>query len=132
MNMIAPLSETKQTVTLRRQDYDALVRAAEDAADRAAVEAHRAHEGRVGWEVARRSYLTSAEARQLLDGTNPVRFWREKRGMTQRALVEAARVAASYLSEIETGKKPGSFAAMQRIAGVLEVSVGDLSSVRTE
>lgn len=131
MTMIAPLSETKQTVTLRRKDYDALVRAAEDAADRAAVEAHRAHEDRVGWAVARQSYLTSDETRRLLDGSSPVRIWREKREMTQRVLAEAARVAVSYLSEIETGKKPGSFAAMQRIALVLEIPVGDLSVLET-
>jgi DNA-binding XRE family transcriptional regulator len=116
---------------LRRKDYDALVRAAEDAADLAALEAHRAHEDRVGWAVARRSYLTSDEARRLLDGANPVRVWREKREMTQRALAETARVAVSYLSEIETGKKPGSFAAMQRIAGALEVPVGDISNLMT-
>jgi transcriptional regulator with XRE-family HTH domain len=51
--------------------------------------------------------------------------------MTQRALAETARVAVSYLSEIETGKKPGSFAAMQRIAGALEVPVGDISNLMT-
>jgi transcriptional regulator with XRE-family HTH domain len=111
---------------LRRADFEALVRSAEDAADLAAVEAHRAYEDRVGWETARRNYLTADEVRRLLDGENPVRVWREKRGIKQRTLAEAAEVAVSYLAEIEGGKKPGSSGALQRIAGVLEVPLEPL------
>lgn len=96
-------------------------RSAEDAADVAAVQAHRAYEDRVGWETARRNYLTADEARRLLDGENPVRVWREKRGIKQRTLAEAAEIAVSYLAEIEGGKKPGSSGALQRIACVLEM-----------
>jgi transcriptional regulator with XRE-family HTH domain len=56
-----------------------------------------------------------------LDGESPVRVWREKRGITQRALAEAANVAVSYLSEIEGGgKQPRSPATLHRIAIVLE------------
>ena len=126
MTVIKPLAETPKTVTLTRADFTALVHAAEDAADLAAVDAHRAYEDRVGWETARRNYLTADEARRLLDGASAVRVWREKRGMTQRALAEAARVAVGYLAEIEGRKKPGSAGVLHRIAGVLEVPMEDL------
>lgn len=53
MTVIGPLAETRETVTLTRADFDALLHAAEDAADLAAVEAHRGYEDKVGWEMAR-------------------------------------------------------------------------------
>ncbi|MGD0434210.1 MAG: helix-turn-helix transcriptional regulator, partial [Acetobacteraceae bacterium] len=115
MTAIKPLTQTKETVTLKRVDFEALLRKAEDAADLAAVDAHRAYEDRVGWETARRNYLVADEARRLLDGENPVRLWREKRGLKQRTLAEAAEMAVSYLAEIEGGKKPGSSSALRRI-----------------
>jgi len=37
-----------------------------------------------------------------------VQIWREYRQMTQTALAEASGVDRAYLSEIESGKKPGS------------------------
>jgi transcriptional regulator with XRE-family HTH domain len=129
MNAIKPLARTRDTITLKRADFEALVRSAEDAADLAAVEAHRAHEDRVGWKTARRNYLTADEARRLLDGESPVRVWREKRGIQQRALAEAAEVAVSYLSEMEGGKKPGSPGALRRIASVLDVPMETLTGM---
>ena len=46
--------------------------------------------------------------------------------MKSGELVAAASIAASYLSSIENGKKPGSVKAMKRIAAALSVSVDDL------
>lgn len=57
----------------------------------------------------------------MLDGTSPITIWRQRRGMTQRALAGAAGISASYLAEIETGKKPGSVAALMAIAAVFGV-----------
>ena len=121
MSRIRFLSESRDTVTVSRADYRKLVEAAEAAEDLAAVRAHRAYEDRVGWDAARQNYLTAEEARRLLDGDNPIRVWREKRGLAQRVLAEAARVSASYLAEIESGKKPGSAEAIRCIADVLNV-----------
>jgi transcriptional regulator with XRE-family HTH domain len=55
-----------------------------------------------------------------------VRVWREKRGIKQRTLAEAARVSVSYLAEIEGRRKPGSADALQRLASVLEMPLGNL------
>jgi transcriptional regulator with XRE-family HTH domain len=126
MTAIKLLNETKETVTLKRTDFEALLRTVEDTADLAAVDTHRAYENRVGWEAARRDYLTAEEARRLLDGESPVRVWREKRGISQRALAEAAEVSASYLAEIEGGKKPGSSGTLQRVGRILEVPMESL------
>jgi transcriptional regulator with XRE-family HTH domain len=123
MNIIKPLAQTPDTVTLSRADFDALLHSAEEAADLAAVDAHRAYEDRVGWEAARQNYLTAAEARRLLDGESAMRIWREKRRLKQQTLAEAAKISASYLAEIEGGKKPGSSGAMQQLAAVLEMPV---------
>ncbi len=121
MTAIKFLSETKDTVTLRRADFKNLVEAAETARDLAAVTSHRAYENRVGWDVARRNYLTGEETRRLLDGESPVRVWRKKRGLAQRSLAKAAKVSPSYLAEIETRKKPGSADTICRIADVLNI-----------
>ncbi|HVA12407.1 MAG TPA: helix-turn-helix domain-containing protein [Stellaceae bacterium] len=126
MTRIKLLAETEKTVTLRRIDFQALLQAAEDNADLAAVERHRAEEKRLGWDVAKRNYLTRKEAERILEGENSIRVWREKRGMTQRALADATQVAVSYLAEIEGGKKPGSREALQRTAQILEVPMESL------
>jgi transcriptional regulator with XRE-family HTH domain len=126
MTTIEPLAETKDTVTLSRHDFEGLLEAAEDAADLAAVDAHRAYEQEVGWERARRDYLTHDEVRRLLAGESPVKVWREKRGLPQHALAQAADVSASYLAEIEGKKKPGSTDALRRVAGILEIPMEHL------
>jgi len=126
VTMIKVVAETKDTVTVRRQDWAALLAALEDAEDRAAVRGRRAQEAAMGKEAARRNYLTGGEARRLLDGESPVRVWRDKRGLTQRALATAAGVAASYLADIEGGRKPGSASALSRLARALGVTMDDL------
>jgi transcriptional regulator with XRE-family HTH domain len=128
MMRIKLLAETDKTVTLRRADFQALLQAAEDNVDLAAVETHSAEEKRVGWDAAKRNYLTRDETERLLDGESPIRVWREKRGMTQRALAEAAQVSVSYLAEIEGGKKPGSRDALQRLVQILEVPMESLAA----
>jgi len=86
----------------------------------------RRHEAATGKQAARRNYLRAREARRLLDGESPVRVWREKRGRSQRELATAAGVSAGYLAEIETGRKPGSVAALARLAKTLQVQIEDL------
>ena len=65
-------------------------------------------------------------AKRIADGEHPVRVWRDYRGMKATELAAAAGIVASYLSDIENGKKPGSVKAMKRIAGALNVTVDDL------
>jgi ribosome-binding protein aMBF1 (putative translation factor) len=123
-----PLAETRSTVTLRKRDWKALIAFLEDIEDRAAIDAVLAHEAKVGKEVARRDYLTGDEMKRILDDESPVKVWREKRGLTQRELAEQASVSPSYLAEIETGKKPGSAAALRKLSRVLVIPMENLLS----
>ena len=66
---------------------------------------------------------------RLLDGENPVRVWRQYRGLSLRALSERAGVSASGLSDIETGKSEGRLSVLSRLAEVLGVDLEDLLSV---
>lgn len=65
-------------------------------------------------------------AERIAAGVHPVRVWREYRGMTASSLVTESGIAQSYLSDIETGKKPGSAKALKRVAIALGIAVDDL------
>ena len=52
-----------------------------------------------------------------------MRVWREHRGPSARTLASRARISAAYLSQIETGKKLGSFDAMAKLARALGVEI---------
>ena len=123
-----PVTETSTTVTLRKRDWKALIARLEDLEDLAAVTERLAHEEKVGKEVARRDYLTGDEMCRILDDESPVRVWREKRGLSQRALAEQAGVSPSYLAEIETGKKPGSADTLRKLSRVLAIPMENLVS----
>jgi transcriptional regulator with XRE-family HTH domain len=126
MSAVRILSETEDTVTVRREDWFELLAALEDAEDRAAVTERRAKERSLGKDFIRRNYLAAAEAARLLDGENPVKVWREKRGLSQRALAAEAKIASSYLAEIETGRKPGSSGAVRKLAVALQVPLEEI------
>ena len=118
---ITPIAETKDTVTLRRADYQALLEALEDAADIVAL-----REAEAAVQRGESELLPIEMVERLLGGEHPVRVWRNFRGMTAQELAAAADLAPSYLSEIESGKKPGSFDAMARLARALNIAVDDL------
>jgi antitoxin component HigA of HigAB toxin-antitoxin module len=113
---ITPIAETADSVTLSRADFEALADLVTDAQDLADTEAVKARLAAGETEA-----FPFEVAERILDGEHPVMVLREHRGLTARGLAEAAGVAPSYLSEIENGKKPGSFDAMARIAGALQV-----------
>jgi DNA-binding XRE family transcriptional regulator len=63
---------------------------------------------------------------RLVSGDDPVLVWREHRGMSRGALAKAAGISAPYLSQIETGKRPGTIQVMKNLAKVLGADVDDL------
>jgi ribosome-binding protein aMBF1 (putative translation factor) len=104
---------------------DAVIDALEEVEDRAAVRA----------SVSRRASgkndgLPAELYRRMRAGEHPIRVWRAQRKMSLSALAGRARVARAYLSEIETGKKPGSVSALQKIARALEVDLDELAPER--
>ncbi len=62
----------------------------------------------------------------IMDGENPIKVWREYRGLTQQDLAQAAGISASYLSQIETGKREGTTAVLQAIARALNLTLDDV------
>jgi antitoxin component HigA of HigAB toxin-antitoxin module len=118
-----------ETVTLPRAEYEALLNRLEDAEDISAIEAFRARVAAVGFEEATRNYLPAELAWRILDGEHPVRIWREHRGLTATALAKKAGIPQSYLSDIESRKKPGSVDAYARLSASLGVTVDDLIPV---
>jgi len=64
---------------------------------------------------------------RLIAGENPVKVWREYRGLTQRALAARAGLNFSYLSQIETGARKGTTATMKKLAESLSIDLDDLA-----
>jgi DNA-binding Xre family transcriptional regulator len=113
---------------LTRSEYEALLERLEDAEDNAFLDGVEERERALGKETARADYLPAELVRRLMDGEHPVRVWRAHRGLAREALAAAAGIAPSYLTEIETRRKPGSFAALAKISAALRVSLDDLAA----
>lgn len=116
-----------QTITLAGERY-AVIPFAEYDALRTAVD-----EDALDAAVLRRILDDSSQewvpahlVKRLIDGEHPVRVWRDHRRMSGKELATAAGIASSYLSAIETGKKPGSVNALKRIAAALGVTLDEL------
>jgi len=62
----------------------------------------------------------------ILDGRNPIKVWREYRSFTQQALAKQAKISAAYLSQIESGKRKGTTAALAAIAAALGLTLDDV------
>jgi DNA-binding XRE family transcriptional regulator len=59
----------------------------------------------------------------IMDGTNPIRAFRELRGMTQEVMAKSADITVPYLSQLESGKRKGSLEVMVRVAKALDVDL---------
>ncbi|MCJ8142175.1 helix-turn-helix domain-containing protein [Ancylobacter sp. A5.8] len=108
-------------VVLPEADYEALVAAAEDAADIATV--RRFKERLASGEE---ELVPAAIVDRLVAGENAIRVWREHRGLSASSLAEKAGIAQAFLSQIETGKRDGTVATLKKIADALSVTVDDL------
>jgi len=109
----------EDTVTLTRAQYSALLDQIEDLQASLTLDKAR-HEDDDGW--------TPGEVVNgvFLEGLHPVAAWRKYRGMTVRDLARASGVSAAYISEIESGKKPGSVSAYRSLSRSLDASLDSL------
>jgi len=62
----------------------------------------------------------------ILDGENPIKVWREHRGLTQQQLADKVKISKPYLSQIETGKRTGTTEILSAIAKALDVSLEEV------
>ena len=70
--------------------------------------------------------ISLEEATRLIEGENPVKFWREKRGLSQQSLASTAEISKSLLSEIENGTKAGSVETLRKLSHALKVDLDTL------
>lgn len=122
------MTEAPDTVTLPRAEYEALISRLEDAEDNAVIDRLEARIEREGFAAATADYLPISLVERLSAGEHPMRVWRAHRRLTREALAAAAGVSPSYLSEIETRRKPGSLAAMVKLAAALRVPLDDIAA----
>lgn len=110
------------TLTISRAEFERLLERLEDMeASLALLSAQREDDGtRIPHEVVKAEVA----------GDHPVTAWRKYRGLTARQLAERAGISAGYLSEIVTGKKPGSVEAYRALGRVLGAPIDVLSPER--
>ncbi len=115
------------TVTLTRAEYQALIQRIEDAEDERVAAAAEAREAALGKAAGRADHLPGDLVDLLIAGEHPIRVWRAHRGLTREALAAEAGVSPSYVTEIETRRKPGSFRAIAKLAAALRVPLDDIA-----
>lgn len=111
----------EEMVVMPAADYARLIEAVEDAEDVAA------------YDDAKRKLASGEEemvpaefVNRIIDGENPIRVWREYRGMSVKELAEKTGLTPSYLSQVETGKRAGTVDTLKKIADALRVKIDDL------
>lgn len=108
-------------VVLPWDEYQALLQKIEDARDAALLDAfdHKLSSGE-------EETVPSAVVDALLAGANPIKVWREHRGLTQESLAERAHISNAYLSQLESGKRQGALSTLRSIATALDIALDDL------
>ena len=96
-------------------EWERIVERLEDLDDARAVAEWRARPDR--------ETFPAAVVDALLDGANPVRVWREHRGLSRRELAEASGVTEAYVAQLEAGRRRGSLDVLRRVAGALRVDL---------
>lgn len=71
-------------------------------------------------------FLPAEMVDALLDGAEPIRVWREYRGLSQQQLADAAGISKPYLSQLEAGRREASQRVIRRLAKALRVDALDL------
>lgn len=102
------------------EEYQRLLEASEMVAD---IQAYDLAKAQIDAEE---ELIPSAVVYALFDGENPIRVWREYRGLTQQQVADRAGISKPYLSQLESSKRRGGIEVLQKIAQVLEVSLEDL------
>jgi predicted transcriptional regulator len=62
----------------------------------------------------------------LIEGGNPIKTWREYRGLSQNELAQKSEISIPYLSQLEGNKRKGSLKVIAKLANALQISVDDL------
>ena len=114
-------TEKGEVAILPRKEYEALVAKAKEADEDAGTARLVA---RAKKEIAAGAALIPmAVAERIAKGENPIRAIREWRDITQLHLSFKTSIGQGYISDLETGRRKGTTAALKEIARVLEVPI---------
>lgn len=95
-------------------EYRNLIKRIEDLEDAQDIREYRANPG---------ESFPATVVNQLMDGTAPLKVFREYRGMTLEALGTICGVSAAALSQIENGKREPSVGLLKKLSEALQVDV---------
>ena len=73
--------------------------------------------------------FSEAEADAYLAAATPLAFWRQRAGLTQKALADKADVSQAFVAQIESGRRHGTVTVLADLAKALGVRVDDLIRV---
>jgi hypothetical protein len=119
MNVRFQKTARGEVAILPRKDYEALVaRAAEADEDRGTARLVKLARGAI---TAGAPLLPKRVVDCLAHGQNPVRVLREWRDKPQEYISFKTGLSQGYISDIETGRRNGTTAALRLIADVLKV-----------
>ena len=102
---------------LEIDEYERLRAAAEDAEDSRIFDEDEANPS---------ATIPANFAYRIADGENPVRVWREYRGLTQAKLARRAGLDQTAVSKIERGERGATVKAMRVLADALGVRIDSL------
>ena len=118
---IIKTSSGEELVVLTREDYDALLAAAdealEDAADVAMYDRCKEELEAEG----ENAFLPADVSGFMMRGDGLLKALRKSRGLSQEELAAKAGIAQGYLSEMENKRKTGSVETLERLAAALEM-----------
>jgi DNA-binding XRE family transcriptional regulator len=101
------------------EEYRALLERAEATEDRAS------YDRALAAVAAGEEWVPAPVVDALLARENPIRVWREYRGLPQDTLAGRVGIAKAYLSQLESGKHAGSARVLRRLAVALGVEMED-------
>jgi DNA-binding XRE family transcriptional regulator len=65
----------------------------------------------------------------ILSGANPIKVWRQYRGLSQTSLAERTGISQAYLAQLESGKREGTIGVYAALADALGLDIDDLVAV---
>lgn len=111
----------ERLAVLPEKEYLAMQNALDDKADEAAVLDFQAKLTNGEEEL-----IPSEIVNRLLDGENPIKVWREYRGMKAYELAENIGISQSHMSSLETKQREPSVSLLKKLTEVLNVELDDL------
>lgn len=111
-----------EMITIPLDEYKALRNAAEELDDLRAFDRAKA-----ALDAGEDELVPAETLKRLLAGENPLRVWRELRGLTQSSLATASGVNRVQIADIEAGRRNGSLETARKLANALGIAIDDLT-----